>query len=148
MAVAGVHKIEELYKNAAGLRIAKNKVKELSDYIDGKFHDLLIAAQANAKMNGRDVIAYSDMPFTKAFRESMQKFEALDEMLSLDEILAHMATLPPKYTLEADLEADMPKIVGTLIYILANITKEFSTDDKVVSEAEHEAAERVMDLTI
>ena len=148
MATIGTHKLEELYKSAAGLRISKNKVKSLTDYIDEKFHDLLIAAQANAKLNGRDIIQYSDMPFTKAFRESMQKFEALDETLELKDILEYMATLPPKYDLETVLEEDMPKIVGTLVYILANVTKELSTDDKVVSEEEHEKAETIMNLMI
>jgi len=70
MAVVGAHKIEELFKKAASLQIHKNKVKEISDIIDQKFHDLLLIGEANAKYNGRDVIWYSDLPLTKAFRES------------------------------------------------------------------------------
>ena len=148
MAATGAHNIENLYKKAAGLKIHKNKIKEISDIVDAKFNDLLIAGEANAKYNGRDVIWLSDLPLTKAFRESMQKFIALEEELNLKEVLAHMEGLPPMYTVEDALEDKLPEIVGTLIYILANVTKEFSTDDKVVSEEEHKAAARILDLTI
>ena len=148
MAVAGAHKIEELYKKAASLRISKNKIKDLSDYIDSKFHDFLVIGKANAKYNGRDVIALSDLPLTKAFKEEMQRFKELEEELSLDDILRHLASLPPEYELEIEVEKRLPEIVGTLIVVLAKITKEFSKDNNVVSEEEHEAAERVMNLTI
>lgn len=148
MAVAGAHKIEALFKKAATLQISKEKVKEISDVIDQKFHDLLLIGEANAKYNGRDVIWYSDLPLTKAFRESMQKFQALEEELALQDVLDHIKTLPPVYTLEAELEGKLTEIVGTLIYILANIAKEFSSDDNVVSEDELKSAIRILNLTI
>ena len=148
MAVAGVHKIEELYKAAAGLRIAKNKVKNLSDFIDDKFHDMLIVGKANTKANGREIIAMSDLPFGKAFREEMRRFTDLEITLNLQEILDHIATLPPAYELDAETEKALPEIVGTLIVVLAKITKELSRDDNVVSEKEHEAAERIMNLVL
>lgn len=148
MAVVGAHKIEELFKKAASLQIHKNKVKEISDIVDRKFHDLLLIGEANAKYNGRDVIWFSDLPLTKAFRESMQKFKALDEELALDDVLDHIKTLPPLYTLEVELENRVTEIVGTLVYIMAQIAKEFSTDDNVVSEKELKRVEDILNLTI
>lgn len=148
MAVVGAHKIESLFKASAGLQIGKEKVKEISDVIDSKFHDLLLIGEANAKYNGRDVIWYSDLPLTKAFRESMQKFKALEEELDVKDVLEHIKTLPPLYVLETELEGKLTDIVGTLIYILANIAKAFSTDDNVVSADELKAAERILNLTI
>lgn len=148
MAVVGAHKIEELFKKAASLQIHKNKVKEISDIVDRKFHDLLLIGEANAKYNGRDVIWFSDLPLTKAFRESMQKFKALDEELALDDVLEHIKTLPPLYTLEVELESRVTEIVGTLVYIMAQIAKEFSTDDNVVSEKELKRVEDILNLTI
>ncbi len=148
MAVVGAHKIEELFKKAASLQIHKNRVKEISDIVDRKFHDLLLVGEANAKYNGRDVIWYSDLPLTKAFRESMQKFRELDEELALDDVLEHIKTLPPLYTLEAELEGKVTEIVGTLVYIMAKIAKEFSTDDNVVSEKELKRVEDILNLTI
>jgi hypothetical protein len=148
MAVVGAHKIEELFKEAAGLQIHKNKVKEISDIVDKKFHDLLLIGEANAKYNGRDVIWFSDLPLTKAFRESMQKFKELDQELALDDVLEHIKTLPPLYSLEVELENRVTEIVGTLVYIMAKIAKEFSTDDNVVSEKELKRVEDILDLTI
>jgi len=148
MAVVGAHKIEALFKKAAGLQISKEKVKEISDVIDQKFHDLLLIGEANAKYNGRDVIWYSDLPLTKAFRESMQKFKDLEEELALQDVLDHMKTLPPLYTLEVELENKATEIVGTLVYVLANIAKEFSKNDKVVSADDLKSAERILNLTV
>jgi hypothetical protein len=148
MAVVGVHKLEELFKESAELKIHKNKLKEVTDIIDKKFHDLLLIGEANAKYNGRDVIWYSDLPLTKAFRESMQKFEKLDSKLELDDVLEHIKTLPPIYSIEISLEEKLTSIVGTLIYILAKVAKEFSTDDNVISEVELKRAEEILNLTI
>ena len=148
MAVAGLHKIEALYKEVAGLRIAKNKVKELSDYIDEKFHDILIIGKANANANDREIIALNDLPLSKAFQEEMQRFAELETTLELQEILDHIATLPPNYDLDSETEEKLPEIVGTLIVILAKVTKELSRDDKLVSEEEHETAERIMNLML
>jgi len=132
---------------AAALIDTASKIAK-TEVIDRKFHDLLLIGEANAKYNGRDVIWYSDLPLTKAFRESMQKFEKLESELELSDVLDHIKTLPPLYTLEFALEEKLTTIVGTLIYILANITKEFSTDDNVVAEDELKRAEEILDLTI
>ncbi|RUM68813.1 MAG: hypothetical protein DSZ05_00455 [Sulfurospirillum sp.] len=148
MAVVGAHKIEALFKKAAGLQISKEKVKEVSDIVDQKFHDLLLIGEANAKYNGRDVIWYSDLPLTKAFRESMQKFRELEEELALQDVIEHLKTLPPLYTLEIELENKAGEIAGTLIYILAHIAKEFTKNDKVVSMDDLKSAERILNLTV
>ncbi len=149
MAVIGAHKIEALYKKAAGLRLDKSKIKEISDLVDKKLYDLLLVAEQNAKYNGRDIIWMCDVPLTKAMKESMEKFLKLEEELELQPILDHLATLPPlKYGLEAELERKLPEIVGTLIYVLANITKEFSAKDKTVSADEMNKAETILNLVI
>ncbi|NPA95216.1 MAG: DUF1931 family protein [Thermodesulfobacteria bacterium] len=149
MAVTGAHKIEALYKKAAGLRIDKSKVKAISDVVDQKLYDLLVVAEGNARYNNRDVIWMCDVPLTKAMKESMQKFKDLEEELELQPILDHLATLPPlKYALEEELEKKLPDLTGTLIYVMANITKEFSPKDKIISKDDMERAERILNLMI
>lgn len=149
MAVTGAHKIEALYKKAAGLRIDKNKVKKISDVVDQKLYDLLVVAEGNARYNGRDIIWMCDVPLTKAMKESMQKFRELEEALELQPILDHLAKLPPlKYGLEEELEKKLPDLVGTLIFVMANITKEFSPKDRTISAEEMEKAERILNLMI
>jgi len=149
MAVAGAHKIELLFKKAAGLKADKSKVKQISDVIDEKLYDLLLVGEMNAKYNDRDVIWYSDIPLTKAFRESMNKFRELEEELELKPILDHLASLPPlKYGLEIELENRLPEIAGTIIYILASIIKEFSPKDRTISAEEFEKGVEILNLMI
>ncbi|WP_353661553.1 DUF1931 family protein [Hydrogenimonas sp. SS33] len=149
MKVEGAYKIEQLFKKAAGLQLAKNKVAEVEEKVDRKLYDMLVAAEANAGYNARDVIWFSDLPLTKAMRESMQKFIDLEETLELQPILDRLAIHPPlKREMEVELEKKLPEIVGTLIYVLANITREFSPRENAVSEEELHRAFRVLDLTI
>ncbi|RMA97615.1 DUF1931 family protein [Hydrogenothermus marinus] len=148
MAITGVHKIEEIFKKSASLRLDKDKIKEVNDLISQKLYDLLIVAEENAGYNARDVIWLSDVPLTKAMKESMRKFKELEEELELQPILDHLATLPPlKYELEVELEKKLPEIAGTLIYILAMILKEISQDRKVSAE-DLEKAKTIYNLTI
>lgn len=149
MAVIGVHKIEKLFKEVSSLRIDKSKVKEISDVVDDKLYDLLVVAQENTKYNNRDVIWFSDVPLTKAFKESMRKFEELEEELELKQILEHLAGMPPlRYDLEVELEQKLPLIAGTLLYILALIAKEFSPKDKSLSSEDLKRVTDILNLMI
>ncbi len=149
MAVVGVHKIEKLFKEVSSLKLDKNKVKEISNLVDDKLYDLLVVAQENTKYNGRDVIWLSDLPLTKAFKESMKKFEELEEELELKQILEHLATMPPlRYDLEIELEQKLPLIAGTLLYILALIAKEFSPKDRSLSSEDLKRVADILNLMI
>jgi len=110
---------------------------------------MLVIAEENAGYNGRDVIWLSDMPLTKAMKASMKRFVELEEALELQPILDRLAIHPPlKREMETELEKRLPEIVGTLICVLAEITKELSPRDNVVSEDELKRAFRILDMTI
>ncbi len=149
MKIEGAYKIEELFKKGAGLRLAKNKVAEIEEAIDRKLYDMLLVAQESAGYNSRDVIWLSDLPLTNAMKRSMREFVQLEEELELAPVLERLATHPPlKYGMEVALEKRLPEIVGTLIYILAKIVKEFSPRDNTVSEDELKRAFRVLDMLV
>jgi hypothetical protein len=79
----------------------------------------------------------------------MKRFVELEEALELQTILDRLAIHPPlKREMETELEKRLPEIVGTLICVLANIAREFSPGDNVVSEEELRRALRVLDMTI
>ncbi|WP_456451295.1 DUF1931 family protein [Hydrogenimonas sp.] len=149
MKVYGAYKIEQLFKKAAGLQLSKNKVQEVEEKVDQILYDLLVAAEENAGYNNRDVVWLSDLPLTPAMKASMKRFVELEEALDLQPILDNLAIRPPlKYEMEVELEKRLPEIVGTLIYVLANIAKELSPRDKTVSEDELKRAFRILDLTV
>ncbi|HHG73968.1 MAG TPA: DUF1931 family protein, partial [Persephonella sp.] len=109
MAVVGAVKLEILMRKAAGLDIDKNKAKEITDIVEKKLYDLLLIGERNASYNGREVIWESDVPLTKGFLESMQKFKKLEEEIAVEDVLNFLATMPPlKYPLEAELEKRLP----------------------------------------
>ena len=149
MAVVGAVKLETLMRKSAGLDIDKSKAKEITDIVEKKLYDLLLIGERNASYNARQVIWECDVPLTKGFLESLQKFKKLEEEIELQDVLNYLATMPPlKYPLDAELEKKLPEIVGTLIYILANLIKEISPGTRKPSSEDVEKAGRVLDLTM
>ena len=149
MAIVGISKLEALMRKSASLDIDKNKAKEITDIVEKKLYDLLLIGESNASYNARDVIWESDVPLTKGFLESLQKFKNLEEEIAVKDVLDFLATMPPlKYPLEAELEKKLPEITGTLIYILANLIKSISPDTRKPSSEDIEKAGKVLDLTM
>ena len=149
MAVVGAVKLEALMRKSAGLDIDKSKAKEITDIVEKKLYDLLLIGERNASYNARQVIWECDVPLTKGFLESLQKFKKLEEEVELQDVLNYLATRPPlKYPLDAELEKKLPEIVGTLIYILANLIKEISPATRKPSSEDIEKAGKILDLTM
>ena len=149
MAVVGAVKLEVLMRKSAGLDLEKSKVKEITDIVEKKLYDLLLVGERNANYNGREVIWESDIPLTKGFLESMQKFKKLEEEIAVEDVLNFLATMPPlKYPLEAEVEKRLPEIVGTLIYILAQLIKEIAPESRKPSSEDIKKAGDILDLTM
>jgi uncharacterized protein DUF1931 len=64
-----VAKFERFFRETGTLDIDKEDLKRYNDFINEKIYDLLIAAQATAKMNIRDVIQPQNVPITKGLQE-------------------------------------------------------------------------------
>ena len=149
MAVIGVTKLEALFRDAASLDIKKGHAKDITDIVEAKLLDMLIAAERNANMNGRDVIMESDLPITKGLQESIIQFKKLENELELKDILEYLTTVPPlKYPLSADLEAKLPEVTGALLYVLAKIIKIVDGNDRAVDHKSINKAKEIMDLTL
>ena len=147
--VIGHARLEQIARRAAGIDLDKNKTARVIDMVEKKLYDLLKVGEENASYNDRQVIWLSDVPLTLGFRESRRKFRQLEEEVPLEDILKFLAAKPPlKYPLEAELENKLPEIVGALIYIIANIIKEVSEDNRYPSEEELDKTQRILDLTL
>jgi hypothetical protein len=147
--VIGFARLAEIARRAAGIDLDKNKAAKVIDMVEKKLYDLLKVGEENASYNDRQVIWLSDIPLTMGFRESMRKFRELEEEVPTEDILKFLAAQPPlKYPLEAELENKLPEMVGALIYIIANIIKEVSEDNRYPSEEELEKTQRILDLTL
>jgi len=149
MAVVGFTKLELLFRKAASLDIKKNHAKEITDFVEQKLADFLIAAQRNAKMNARDVIMEPDLPITKGLQEVIIEFRKLEEVIDVDDVLNFLAAVPPlKYPISEELEPKLPEIVGALLVVMARIMKEVDDNDRALDVKTIETTKRIMDLTL
>jgi hypothetical protein len=147
MAVVGFHRLEELFRRGAGLDIKKGHAKEITDIVENKLYDLLLMGQVTASYNNRDVIWKYDLPITKGLEQTIDEFKKLSEELEVKDILERLATHPPLYELEIELEKDLVNIVGGLTLVLARTIKEIH-DERLVSHEAIERAKQIMDLTL
>ncbi len=149
MAVIGFTKLEALFRKAASLDIHKGHAKDITNIVEKKLHDLLLAAERNANINGRDVIWESDVPITKGLQETIITFKKLEEELNVDDILAFLSTVPPlKYPLAAELEAKLSEITGALLVVLAKVIKEVDENARQVNHEAIKKASDILDLTL
>ena len=149
MAVVGFTKLEALFRDGASLDIRKGHAKDVTDIVEKKLLDLLIAGERNANLNGRDVIWEADIPITKGFQESIIEFKKLENALNVEDILEYLTTVPPlKYPLDANLEAKLPEITGALLLILARVIKEVNNGKRDVNHEAINKAKDVLDLTL
>jgi hypothetical protein len=149
MSIIGFTKLETLFRKAASLDIKKGHAKELTDIIEQKIVDMLIAAERNANINARDVILESDMPITKGLQETIIEFRKLEDEIDVKDILEYLSTIPPlKYPLSSDLEAKLPEITGAILVVLARVMKVINEEKRDVSSQLIQTAKEIMDLTL
>lgn len=145
--IIGVSKFERLFQEAAGLDVDKNDLARLNDFVRQKVYDLLLAAQATAKDNQRDVIQLHDLPLTLGFKESMRAFDGLDTALELQPILDQLVALPPlDLAYSYEMEAELPRLVGGLTVALARAFKILDPKVKNPQSVHWERAMAIFDL--
>jgi hypothetical protein len=148
MAVVGFHRLEELFRKGAGLDIKKGHAKAITDIVEDKLYDLLLMGQVTAKYNARDIIWKYDLPITKGLEETIDEFKKLEQEIVLKDVLDGLATHPPLYELEIELEKSLVDIVGGLILVLAKTMKALKEDGRAVDHELIDKAKLVMDLTL
>ena len=146
--VVGFHNLEELFRRGAGLDIKKGHAKEVTDIVEQKLYDLLLMGQKSAKYNGRDVIWKYDLPITKGLEETINEFKKLEQTIELKDILERLATYPPLIEIEAELEKDLPEIVGGLTLVLAKTIKKLDEENRSVTHELISKAKDILNLTL
>lgn len=149
MPVLGVTRFEQFFRAAAGLDVDKNDLKRYSDFVSRKLRDLLIAAEGNARANGRDVILHRDLPLTGGLQQTVHEFRRLDQEVELEPILETLAAHPPlDLTLGDETEQRLPEICGGLSLALARAMTIIDPGVKLPHGEHWERAFRVFDLLI
>jgi hypothetical protein len=119
-----VAKFERFFRVAASLDVDKDDLKRFSDFVQRKIYDLLLAAQATAKSNRRDIVRPYDLPLTLGLKENIRAFRRIDEEIEIQPILDYLATRPPlDLALAAETEAELAGVAGGMSVALGNTMK-------------------------
>ncbi len=147
--VMAVRQFERLFREAASLDIDKSDLKRLEDFIARRLHDLLLLGQVSAKMNGRDLIEYADLPITAGLQESIREFKRLDETLNLKTILDKLAGLPQLDLDYAESTREhIPEIAGGMTISLAKVFRALDEKLKNPGSEEWEKVERIYEILL
>ncbi|MDQ1646570.1 MAG: hypothetical protein QOJ50_2754, partial [Cryptosporangiaceae bacterium] len=115
-----IAKFERFFRSAAELDVDKSDLDRYDEFVNDKVDDLLIRAGANAKANGRDVIAPQDLPITKGLQESIHQFRKLPEYEELRPVLDGLVRRPVlDMALGEDADERLPDVAGGLSVALA-----------------------------
>jgi len=119
MKIAGVKKFEKLFRRVGSMDVDKNDIVRLNDFINRAIYRLLETGMQRAKLNGRDVLWYNDLPITQGLESNIEEFRQIDEELDLSEILETIAGLPPlPLAIGEDIEKELPNIAGGITIAL------------------------------
>lgn len=84
-----------------------------------------MAAERNAKYNGRDLVLEPDLPLTKGLQETLRAFREMDVALELKPVLDALAGLPPlDLEVSEDVRHLLPDLAGALVVAYARVLKE------------------------
>ena len=147
--IAGIPRIERLFRQTAGLDIDKSDLRRHEEFVNRKIHDLLQRGCAIARANGRDVVLPHDLPVTGGLQHCIHEFRALDEDVQVRPILDQLAKLPP---LELDFSdgvtASLPDLAGGLSVALGRSLKIVDPDLRNPGTAEWDRTFALFDLLI
>ncbi len=149
MPVMGYVKFERFFRAASGVDVDRNDMKRFLDFVNEAIYDLLLAGQATAEANGRDVIARSDLPITAGLQESMHEFRKLDEGIELGAILDDLTARPPlSSALSEETQEYLPTMFGGISVAVARTLRILDPKQRRVPSREWDRAFVILDTLI
>lgn len=111
---------ERFFRSAAGIKVDKNDLRRLQEFVDEQIDGVSIAGRDAAKWNGRDVIEPQDLPITRGVQERMREFDKLDEADEVRKQLRQVIRRPPAdVTFSESTEQVLVELFGGLSIALA-----------------------------
>jgi hypothetical protein len=111
---------ERFFRSAAGIKVDKNDLRRLHEFINEQIDSVSIAGRDAAKWNDRDVIEPQDLPVTRGVQELMREFDKLDEADEVREQLRQTLRQPPSdVTFSETTERLLVELFGGLSIALA-----------------------------
>jgi histone H3/H4 len=148
MPVMSVATFQRFFRTAGGLNVDKDDLKRYNDFVQSRILDLLIAARAIAKANGRDIVQPADLPITAGLQERVGEFQALDEEFELSGVLDQLIGRPPDLDLSEETDARLPLVAGGLSVALARLFNEAEPELKNLQTRHWEKAFAIFELLL
>ena len=92
---SGIPLFERFFRSVAGIKVDKNDVRRLREFVDEQIDGIAIAGRDAAKWNGRDVSVPRSLPITKGVQERMREFDKLDEAQDIRNLLSQVGAATP-----------------------------------------------------
>ena len=122
MPVNGVTRTERFFRAAASLDVDRRDVRRLGEFVARKTYDMLVAAEAAATANGRDVIEPRDLPITRGIQQRMDEFEKMDADIDLAPLIDQAQGRPAiDLSLADETDLRLPVVAGGLTLALARM---------------------------
>jgi hypothetical protein len=148
MPVMGFTKFERFFRAAAEVRVDRDDTKRYLDFVNDVLYDMLLAGQATAKANARDIIEPRDLPVTAGLQQCLHQFERIDEDIELRPILDDLAARPPLLELSEASQTRLPLLFGAVSVALARVFRIVDAELSAVHAAEWEHAFRILRVLV
>ena len=148
MPVMGFTKFERFFRAAAEVRVDRDDIKRYLDFVNDVLYDMLLAGQATAKANARDIIEPRDLPVSAGLQQCLHQFERIDEDIELRPILDDLAARPPLLELSEASQARLPLLFGAVSVALARVFRIVDAEVSAVHTAEWEHAFRILRVLV
>jgi hypothetical protein len=113
--VISVAKFQRFFQTVANPAVDKEDLKCYSDFINHKFHDLLLRGEATAKANSRVFMGRSICRLPTAFRNISRNSRSRAKRSTRGQFLEQLAARPPlNPSYGEDVEDRLPEIAGRL----------------------------------
>lgn len=147
--MAAIHRLEKMFRRDGDLDLDKSDIERLEEFVRRKVQDLVVRGEANAKVNGRDVVEPWDLPITKGLQETIHRFRPVNAELQLTDYLGRLIASPQTdLTIGDETAARLPEIAGGLCLALAETFKITDPRLKNPQTKDWERAYRLFDLLL
>jgi hypothetical protein len=149
MAVPGASRYERFFREAASLDVDRHDARRLNEFVSRKTNDMLVAAEATATANGRDIVEPRDFPITRALQQHIDRFEKLDRELGMAHVLDDAVGRPAiDLSLSDEAERGLPCIAGGMSLALAQLFTVIDPEVRNPASAQWRRAMQVFDLLV
>ncbi len=151
--VVGLPRLQTLYRRFVGLDLNKSRAKEILDIAEKKLNDIFEVAVERAKEEGREKVKMRDLPLTKGFKRTMQRYETKrenldDPRLDISPILNFLQPTIGTMILDEQVKEKLPTIAATTLLLIGYIIKEVDPKARTPSKDDVKRAKQILDLTL